>query len=404
MCNYFLFREKPISKRATCLLRPIVYNLRAKDYNWIRLMKKMYAILTLLLLSTTLAFSLTREERSERRASELPVCLEATNTIETLYGTFVVEDDLFWELLKSPAMQRLKDVHQYGISNIVDDHVIQYSRFDHSVGVWAVLRLYGASRQEQIAGLLHDISHTVFSHTCDYLFKNSSDLDAYQDDIHSWYLKQMGIESILNSHGVSLEEVLPKSGAHKALEQQLPELCADRIDYNIQEALMIGYLTKEEVPKLLATLKLENGSWYFTNQEYARKLAETALYGTINQWGGPGCYVQNTKTATALRYALKQEILCFNDIHFSSDKVVWEKLRSASDPELQELISDLINYKDGFKLDPKGKTVRTKLRAINPWVMAHDGSLRRLSEVDATYFQHYQSTKELVSQGWSITF
>ena len=44
------------------------------------------------------------------------------------------------------------------------------TRFEHSLGVFALLRRLRAPRREQVAGLLHDISHTAFSHAVDFVF------------------------------------------------------------------------------------------------------------------------------------------------------------------------------------------------------------------------------------------
>jgi len=50
------------------------------------------------------------------------------------------------------------------------------TRFDHSVGVMLLIRKLGAGSspasallKEQVAALLHDVSHTAFSHVIDYV-------------------------------------------------------------------------------------------------------------------------------------------------------------------------------------------------------------------------------------------
>lgn len=338
------------------------------------------------------------------RVDELPVCDEVYKTIRTIYGSFVVHEPVIWELLQSRAMQRLKKVHQYGISNYVDTHVKAYSRFDHSVGVWALLNLYKASLEEQIAGLLHDVSHTVFSHTGDYLFFSDGN-EAYQDGIHEWYLKKQGVDAILQKYGIRLENILPKSGAHTALEQNLPDLCADRIEYNIQEGLMTGMIKPEQVPALLKTLIYRDGTWFFTDVEFAKKIAWVSLYGSVNQWGGPNCYIQNHLAAKALNRALELALISLDDIHFSEDGAVWNVLCESTDPILQDLMVHLKNYKMTFTITSKNDCnflVQTKLRGVNPWIQLSNGTLKRLIELDDVYSAAYQSTKDLTTNGWPI--
>lgn len=55
--------------------------------------------------------------------------------------------------------------------------------YDHSMGVFVILRARGAPLEEQIAGLLHDVSHTAFSHVGDWVYgKENQDKD-YQNDV-----------------------------------------------------------------------------------------------------------------------------------------------------------------------------------------------------------------------------
>ena len=100
----------------------------------------------------------------------------AKTTINTIYGKFVITEPILIDLLASKAMQRLKKVHQFGISHYVQKGS-DYTRYDHSVGVFALLRRYNQSLPEQISGLLHDVSHTIFSHVADYLFQHQDGSD-----------------------------------------------------------------------------------------------------------------------------------------------------------------------------------------------------------------------------------
>src|SRR5690242_2968432 len=120
-------------------------------------------------------------------------CHTATHTpliVHTIYRDLQVTEPVLIDLFNSATMERIKHIHQYGATDYVIVQNKEYTRYEHCVGVWALLRIYGAPLEEQIAGLLHDASHTVFSHVGDILFDHTSAYNSYQDDIHQWYLEQ----------------------------------------------------------------------------------------------------------------------------------------------------------------------------------------------------------------------
>ncbi|MFH0898970.1 MAG: HD domain-containing protein, partial [bacterium] len=207
--------------------------------------------------------------------------------IKTLYGTFEIDDHLVLELLNCSTMQRLKKVHQYGVRSYITGHGLQYTRYDHSVGVWALLKRFKASRKEQIAGLLHDVSHTVFSHVGDFVFRKKERKDAYQDDIHENFLKQTPIPNILKLHGLELADVLNTEGRFKMLDQEYPDLCIDRLEYNLQGGLLKGLLTKNDIEVILNDIVFKNGQWYFCSPEVAHKFARVSIDLMVGEWGSP---------------------------------------------------------------------------------------------------------------------
>src|SRR5580658_5391659 len=78
--------------------------------------------------------------------------------ITTIYGSATITEPILIELLQSQAINRLQHINQYGIMKFVTKE--EYTRYEHSVGVLYLLRHFGASLEEQVMGLLHDVSHT----------------------------------------------------------------------------------------------------------------------------------------------------------------------------------------------------------------------------------------------------
>ncbi|MEW6723088.1 MAG: HD domain-containing protein, partial [Candidatus Micrarchaeota archaeon] len=143
-----------------------------------------------------------------------------------LYGEFEIGEPVLAALIRSPDVQRLKGIAQYGIP--YDYYPVPgFSRFDHSLGVMLLLRRLGASIEEQAAGLLHDISHTAFSHVTDYVF--TEDGGNHQDERHLAYFYATGLPAVLEKFGMDPWRVA-MTDLHPLLEREAPDLCADRID------------------------------------------------------------------------------------------------------------------------------------------------------------------------------
>jgi HD superfamily phosphohydrolase len=336
--------------------------------------------------------------------SSLVCSIETPIMVETIYGTFEVTESVLIDLFGSSTMERTKHVHQYGAADYVIPQNKNYCRYEHCVGVWALLRKYGATLEEQIAGLLHDASHTVFSHVGDILFDHHSMHSSYQDDIHEWYLLQQKIDVLLERHHISLDAVLHKSGKHKMLEQDLPDICADRLEYNLQAGLLTNLLTLDDVIIILDNLHYCDGMWFFTDMENAKKLALVSLFNTEYVWGGPEDYFIGNNMACALRRALEIGLIKSEDVHFSTDDVVWDLLCSSNDSEIISCMNNIRCYKDIViitEYDAGDFVITSKFRGLNPFVQTEKG-LIRLTELDDEYKQEYERVQNLVTQGWGV--
>ena len=143
---------------------------------------------------------------------------EKVMNFDDIYGSFEVEPVL-QDLVFSKPVQRLKGIHQGGASYLVNKEW-NVTRYEHSVGVMLLVRKLGGTLQEQIAGLLHDVSHTAFSHVIDFVLKNES--EDFHEEIFEETIMDSEIPSILKQYGYSIEEII--QGDHSLLEQPLPLL------------------------------------------------------------------------------------------------------------------------------------------------------------------------------------
>lgn len=327
-----------------------------------------------------------------------------SKTISTFYGNLEVTEPILLELIDSPAFQRLKHIHQYGISYYTGTHKEEYNRYDHSLGVFAILRLKGASLKEQIAGLLHDVSHTAFSHVGDFVFKKNQQEEDYQSLIHPIYLASSGIEKILNRHGFTIDQISPKKSEFAMLEQPLPNLCADRIDYNIQGAYFQKFINREEAQKILEDLRFEEGKWLLTNQDLATKLAQFSLFMTENCWGHAINFMTSQWLAEALLHGFQIGLISWHEFHFGTDQEIWDKLIGAKEPFIQQKMQMIKNPDQYCKIVPPSiatQRIAFKCRGIDPWIQDKE-TIARLSSFDKGFEKSFQKLVLLSKEGWSV--
>ncbi len=335
----------------------------------------------------------------------LIIPLTPIQSLSTPFGEEHQIPEVVFSLLQSPAMERLKGIDQSGIMRYTAD-LPAYSRYEHSLGVYMLLRNYGASLQECVAGLLHDASHTVFSHVGDFLFDTGDGAESYQDHIHAWHLKSQGVDIILANFGLSVEDILPDNGSFQALEQELPDMCADRIEYNLHTALLFGVMSEMEIQEILRDLHFENGLWFFEDPQIARRFASLSLYFTNTLWAEAENLLVYHWTAQALRRAIELNEITMEEIHFSVDEVALNKLLNSQDALIRQLMGQCYSRQQCYAV----QTVSTeewdlhltgKFRGIDPLVRIN-GSFQRLTALDEGFAGIWNETKQHVAQGFYI--
>lgn len=321
--------------------------------------------------------------------------------IKTIYGDFEIKEPIIIDLLNSNAVQRLRKIRQGGMTDYVFKE-IDYSRYDHSIGVLVLLMKYNATLNEQIAGLLHDVSHTAFSHVADVLFNHKHEKESYQDSIHEWYLENSDIPEILKKHNLSIKEILHKSNDFKLLEQDLPDICADRLEYNLQTAYLNGMLTLQDLKEILDNLFFQDNKWFFSNIEIAKKFAIIPLKLNQSYWAFEVNLLVYYFAGKLLRRALDLNIITEHDFHFNNDYFILEKLDESTDTEIQNLMSKIFNFHDHYNrgsFSDSDLFLKGKFRGIDPYIKNDNSEFIRLTQISQDFKTEYQDTKNKISQG-----
>src|SRR3989344_2921489 len=284
---------------------------------------------------------------------------------DRVYGNFEITEPLILELINSSILQRLKEIDQAGYFEPYFPGTA-HSRFEHSIGVYLLLKNYNAPAEEQIAGLIHDVSHSAFSHCIDYVFDE--------------FVRKSEIPKILKKYNFGLEYILDDKN-FPLKEKDLPDLCADRIDYSLRNAVVFGEI--ENGKYFIDNLTTKDGKWILKKFESAKKYAELFLKLNTDYYSGLPSAVMFKTVGDYLRYALSKNYISETDL-YTTDKIVLGKIEPhiKIDSKLS-LLFDRMNNKIGFKNNPTnydGK-VFCKSRVVNP-LCWHNGKIKRFSEIE----------------------
>ncbi|CAM4057893.1 HD domain-containing protein [Bacillus paramycoides] len=252
---------------------------------------------------------------------------------DVIYGEFKV-DQVLEELILSKPVQRLKGIHQAGASYLMNEKW-NVTRFDHSVGVMLLIKKLGGSVEEQIAGLLHDVSHTAFSHVIDYVFDNEN--ESYHEEIFSSVVKNSEIPAILSKHGYRYEDILLDDSKWTLLERSAPELCADRVDYTLRDMYTYGYISLEEAQDFLKDLIAVNGKMVLQNIEIAEWFTKTYYKEVIDFFMKPINIYGNDMLAKTLKLALHKKRIHPDDFLLEDHELI-SKLQQCKDQEVDALL------------------------------------------------------------------
>ncbi|NLY79403.1 MAG: HD domain-containing protein [Lysinibacillus sp.] len=163
-----------------------------------------------------------------------------------------VRDQVIWVLIGTKEFQRLRRIRQLGTTYLVF-HGAEHSRFNHSLGVYEVVRriiddvFHGRpdwNDDERLlvlcAALLHDLGHGPFSHAFETVFKTD----------HEYFTRQIllgdtEVNAVLRRVAVDFPEKVAQV-IEKTYENQIvvslisSQIDADRMDYLQRDAYYTG--------------------------------------------------------------------------------------------------------------------------------------------------------------------
>lgn len=295
---------------------------------------------------------------------------------DRVYGASTIDDPRVLALIAGPTFQRLQGIRQAGPSAFAFPFKT-VTRFEHSLGVYLLLGRLGAGARERVAGLLHDISHTAFSHAVDFLVP--SEEQDHHETLKPEFLHRPDLAAAIRALGYEPEEFVDDS-IYPLLERPLPWLCADRIDYFCRDSLACGVTTPEPVRRFLDDLVVVDGTIALTDLDVAREVVDA--FATMNRdwWASRDEAFIYNEFADALREGFRLRALGRADL-LADDAHVLGRLRDARSPLIDAKLDAIRHYRPD-RLNGFVPRVIPKTRWLDPPMLV-DGALVPFSRLAA---------------------
>jgi len=166
---------------------------------------------------------------------------------DPVFGFLSIPNELVYDVLQHPYVQRLNRIRQLGLSYLVYPGAM-HSRFGHSLGAMHLmqeaigsLRLKGVKITEEeatsamIAILLHDIGHGPFSHVLEHTIVDG----VTHEDISLLMMERINLDlhGQLDMAIAIFKNEYPKHFLHQLISSQLD---VDRMDYLCRDSFFTG--------------------------------------------------------------------------------------------------------------------------------------------------------------------
>ena len=171
---------------------------------------------------------------------------------DPVHGYIHVSLQVIWDVINSAWFQRLRRIRQLGGAYVVY-HCAEHSRFEHSLGVYEIVRRMvtevrdiaeALNEREKVtvmlAALLHDIGHGPYSHAFEGVTDTSHEeftCRIIEEDTEITFI----LENCAAGLSKEVADVIRHKSANPLLTQLISsQLDADRFDYLLRDAYFTG--------------------------------------------------------------------------------------------------------------------------------------------------------------------
>lgn len=272
--------------------------------------------------------------------------------IHTIYSQEI--PDFFLPFFESATLRRLGDISQNCGTEYAKfyDFKFNLSRLDHSLGVGLIVWYFTRDQKQALAGLFHDISHSVFSHVGDFVLGDA----IYQESSEQHTTKLISEDPVimreLQKLGLSVSDVDDYT-KYAIADNNGPQLSADRLEYTLSSAITLGHRTIDQIRAMFQNITKtlnEKGE----DELIFRDLAIAEDFGLLSIENDSGCFSSYESIASMsylaeiLKYMLEKKMITTMEMYTLGDSDIIQMIVTSNDTKLigmWEFINNTRYYK-----------------------------------------------------------
>lgn len=212
---------------------------------------------------------------------------------DAIHGDICIGRDLL-PVLDSPQVQRLRYVRQLGTTYLTFPSA-HHSRYEHSLGTYFLTqeicqRIMGdseESRHVMLAGLLHDVGHSAFSHLSESIVQKYTGKS--HEDLGVERVKSGVLAETIEKNGYSVRKLCDILSEKNRLGAVIwGDLGTDRMDYLLRDSYFCGvYFSGIDAQRLIRVMKISDEGLVIPHKDVSavaesllvsRHLMRTSIY------------------------------------------------------------------------------------------------------------------------------
>ncbi|UUZ82379.1 HD domain-containing protein [Paenibacillus sp. P26] len=172
---------------------------------------------------------------------------------EPLYRLEIRPEPWETELFQSVPLRRLKHLQHYGAGAFISP--VQHSRYEHTIGVWALAKHFFPDWKElHAAAILHDVGHLPYSHSMERRLGLNHHVSTVQAILSD------PIAAILQKHGFSRQGLVDLLEQDSPLTHRSDYMGLDHLDSFLRDTQVAGKGSLDPA-KLIRRLRFRGTAW-----------------------------------------------------------------------------------------------------------------------------------------------